>query len=283
MARLAKPVGLLMTLAALLLPALSASAEETTRQVTTVVKKGSVSAQPSKIQVTVSGKELLDALQTDLKPPQRLRFTVTSMGDSAILTPDALDGELTALLEKARTLLNEHVGKIEIVHKDWDKCVNKTMEKAAKRFRDAQERVRDAQARFRHYEVPLEIGGGFGGMGGYSVIRTTRGGPGELLGYAYADEDREHAAELERECHELASQYMRSKDEAKRAELTSKLTANLNELFDLKLRGFTAKITAIEGELERLRTQLDERKNNKELIVTVRFKELIGEHDHLRW
>ena len=65
--------------------------------------------------------------------------------------------------------------------------------------------------------------------------------------------------------------------------MASRLKANLNELFDLKLKGYTAKMSTIERELETLRKKVDERKNNKELIVTGRFKELVGEDNPLRW
>ncbi|MCK5557882.1 MAG: hypothetical protein KAJ01_05865, partial [Candidatus Hydrogenedentes bacterium] len=101
--------------------------------------------------------------------------------------------------------------------------------------------------------------------------------------YAYPEKDRDHAAELERNSRDLAGQYRRADEEAGRTEVASKLRANLNELFDLKLKGYTEKMGSIKSELERLRQRVEERKKNKELIVTGRFKELVGEDNHLRW
>jgi len=117
--------------------------------------------------------------------------------------------------------------------------------------------------------------GGMGVMGGF--------GPFPFDHYAYAQDDRERAAELERDNYDLARQYVRTSDQAERDELATKIKANLNELFDLKLKGYTAKMGAIERELETLREKVEERKTNKELIVTGRFKELVGEDNPLRW
>ena len=99
----------------------------------------------------------------------------------------------------------------------------------------------------------------------------------------FEDEDRQHAARLDRETHDLARQYVRTSDQAEREELASKLKANLDELFDLKLKGYTAKMSAIERELETLRKKVEERKDMKGIIVTGRFRELVGEDNPLRW
>ncbi len=277
MARARKPLGFLMALAVLFLPVLTAGSQETTRQ-DAVMEKGSEPALSSKIQITISGKELLDALQTDLKLMKQFGFAVASTGDSAVVTTDKLEGELTDLLEKARTLMRNHPGRIEIVHRDW----NKRFEQIEQRFLPVEGSPVTGQMA---YSISRMRGGGFaGGASGVTrgldiIVRR----PFTGNGYAYAAQDREHATQLERECHELATEYVNSKDGAKRAQLEAKLKDNLNELFDLKLNGFQEKIASIECELQNVRSQIAERKSNKELIVTTRFKELIGEDDHLQW
>jgi|GEM_PF-5251474 len=271
MGRLLKPGGSLMALTMVLVSALCANSEETSRQ---VVENISHADQPSKITISVSGKELLDALQTTLEPLRQVGLVVTTEEDSVILTSDTMSEELTEFLNKARMLMRDHPGRILIVHKDWRKQLHK----------DLEQRVRALGFAGLQPTDPRGLGGGYAGFRGYGrgldiIVKT----PFTVNGYAYAEEDREHAVELERQCHDLAVQYMSSNDEAKRVELEKELKDNLNQLFDLKLKGFKEKITSIERELDGLRTQLDERQNNKDLIVTGRFKELVGEHDHLQW
>jgi hypothetical protein len=275
MGRLLKSLGFLTVLAAVFLPALTAGAEEPTRR-EALPERSSAPVQSSKIQITVSGKELLDALQTDLKHLKQFRFEVTATGDTAVLTTDKLDGELAELLDKARTLMRKHPGRIEIINRDW----NKHFEQIERRLLPF-EGIPVASQMTAYGLGRLRALDSYGGVRrGLDVIVKT---PFTVNGYAYAEEDREHATELERQCHDLAAQYMSSNDEAKRTQLETQLKGNLNELFDLKLKGFQEKIACIEREVQRLRTQLDERKNNKDVIVSGRFKELVGEHDHLQW
>jgi hypothetical protein len=262
---------LLITLAACFLPAVAGVSEETSRQTLTSVSHPD---QPSKVIITVSGKDLLHALQAHLEPLRREGLLVTAEEDSVVLTSDTMSEELTELLNKARTLMREHPGRIEIVHKDWSKSSGQM----GQRLLPFEGTTLTSQ--MTAYGGP-GFAGGYSGMSrGLDIIVKT---PFTGNGYAYAEPDRKHAAELERECHDLAVQYLSSNDETTRAELETKLKGNLNELFDLKLKGFQEKIASIERELDRLRTHLEERKNNKELVVTGRFKELIGEHDQLRW
>jgi hypothetical protein len=66
-------------------------------------------------------------------------------------------------------------------------------------------------------------------------------------------------------------------------EIEKELTDLLNQMFDLKLIAYERKITGIEEELQSLRNEIEERKENKKLIVERRLNELTGKQDHLAW
>jgi len=234
-----------------------------TRYYAAVEKKVPEVKQTSRVKITIDGEDLLNELETELKLLKRADVDLSKELNRLIITSEAMDEELAGLLEKARALMRERTGRIEILHEHAD-------ENLAQAF----VQMRRSQALSR---LP-RIGRTFVGSSGPYVIDSFA--PGR---YAYAEKDRQRAAELESQSRDLARQYRGTDDEAGRTEAASKLKANLNALFDLKLQGYQEKMSAIESELERLRQRVEERKKNKELIVTGRFKELVGEDNHLRW
>lgn len=66
-------------------------------------------------------------------------------------------------------------------------------------------------------------------------------------------------------------------------EIEKELTEVLNQMFDLKLTAYERKISGIEEELKSLRSEIEERKQNKDLIVERRLNELTGKEDYLAW
>jgi hypothetical protein len=181
--------------------------------------------------------------------------------------------ELAEILEKTRALMREHTGSMEIVR---DRTLNELVRekrKEAASYRDAADRYREALV--ERIVLPSKPEAGWAAGRRKLFVVPDR--------YAYREEDRKRANELELQSRDLAQQYRTADDEAGRKETAAKLKANLNELFDLKLKGYTEKMSSIQSELERLRKRVEERKKNKELIVTGRFKELVREDNHLRW
>jgi hypothetical protein len=182
--------------------------------------------------------------------------------------------EVAGLLEKTRALMREHTGSMEVVRdRTLNELVREKSPEAAERYRDAADRYREALV--ERITLPSKPAAGWAAGRRKLFVVPDR--------YAYREEDRERATELELQSRDLAQQYRTADDEAGRKETAAKLKANLNELFDLKLKGYQDKMSSIESELERLRQRVAERKKNKELIVTGRFKELVGEDNHLRW
>jgi len=265
-----------------------------TRYYAAAEKKMPEVKQTSRVKITIDGEDLVNELETDLKLLQEMDVDLSKELNRLVITSEAMDEELAELLEKARTLMRERTGRIEILHEHAGENLAQAWIEARKSQVNARELLeRSPVITFDGRTVVsspglgggMYGGGGTGGMyggggfgGGIRVLDSFA--PGR---YAYAEKDLKRAAELEGQSRDLARQYRTADDEATRTEAASKLKANLNELFDLKLNGYTEKMSSIESELERLRQRVAERKKNKELIVTGRFKELVGEDNHLRW
>jgi len=250
--------------------------------------------QPGKVRITVCGKEILSELESELEPLSKAGVVIEKEDDVLVLTSDRMADELVALLERARALMRKHPGGIQVIQGNGEGSVQMGFEMRDLQYGNFPQRAAELIAADLDTQLPVisrhlrarGLGGFDGRLGGIrSVGADLRGfGPVALVDhYAYAEEDRQRAAELERGCYDLVTQYTRTSDQAERDDLATKIKANLNELFDLKLKGYTAKMVAIEHELETLRAKVEERKTNKELIVTGRFKELVGEENHLRW
>jgi len=301
-----KSITTIMVLAGLLVAASCASAEQKTPSDAAVSKVSPQVKQPSKVRVTVCGKEILSELEDKLKELRRLGVGIEKDADVLVLTSDKMTDELTQLLDRARALMREHPGGIQIIQGNGEGSVQIALEMRNLHNGNFPERAAELIAADFDDRLPavsnyLRARGLSGYTSGQLIgprdsdfsrrLGDVRGiaigmggfGPFPFDHYAYADEDRQRAAQLERTSHDLARQYVRTSDQAERDELASKLKTNLNELFDLKLKGYTAKMGAIERELETLRKKVEERKSNKELIVTGRFKELVGEDNPLRW
>ncbi len=246
-----------------------------TRYYAAVEEKVPEVKQTSRVKITIDGEDLLDDLETELKLLKGADVDLRKELNRLVITSEAMDEELAKLLEKARALMNERTGRIEVVHEH----AGENLAQAYMQMRKSRDNARELLERSMVKLPAMMVDG-----------RTVVGRRGSYVldsfapeRYAYAEKDRQRAVELESQSRDLARQYRTADDEAKRTEAHSKLKANLNELFDLKLNGYTEKMSSIESELERLRQRVAERKKNKELIVTGRFKELVGEDNHLRW
>jgi DNA polymerase II small subunit/DNA polymerase delta subunit B len=100
--------------------------------------------------------------------------------------------------------------------------------------------------------------------------------------YVALFESNEEIRRLETRSRELAAQVRRA-DASEKAELTRELTAVLNEIFDLKLQSQQERVERISGELEELRSRIQERSNARSQIIERRVRELTGERDALAW
>ena len=90
--------------------------------------------------------------------------------------------------------------------------------------------------------------------------------------------------QVEQECHALAERIHETDDERERGELTTRLRAMLEEVFDLRLKRPELQIRRMEREIEEIRAAIEKRKENREAIVERRLQEMVGrEDDALGW
>lgn len=105
---------------------------------------------------------------------------------------------------------------------------------------------------------------------------------GKLFGAAKMQQDESiekdavRALALEFESKELSLKYNKASDSEKKA-ISDKLKGVLGELFDLKSRGQEVRVKHMEGEIGRLKKNLEKRKANKAKIVEQRLEQLTGE------
>lgn len=105
---------------------------------------------------------------------------------------------------------------------------------------------------------------------------------GKLLGAVKMQQDENlekdavRALALEFESKELSLAYNKA-SEADRKGIKDKLKNVLSELFDLKSKGQELRVKHMEGEIGRLKKNLDKRKANKGKIVDQRLDQLTGE------
>ncbi|OGR72942.1 MAG: hypothetical protein A2089_14535 [Elusimicrobia bacterium GWD2_63_28] len=105
---------------------------------------------------------------------------------------------------------------------------------------------------------------------------------GKLFGAAKMQQDESiekdavRALALEFESKELSLKYNKASDSDKKA-ITDKLKGVLGELFDLKSKGQEVRVKHMEGEIGRLKKNLEKRKANKAKIVEQRLEQLTGE------
>lgn len=90
------------------------------------------------------------------------------------------------------------------------------------------------------------------------------------------EKDAVRALALEFESKELSLKYNKVPDGEKKA-VSSKLKGVLSELFDLRSKGQEARVKYMEGEIGRLKKNLEKRKVNKGKIVEQRLEQLTGE------
>jgi len=90
------------------------------------------------------------------------------------------------------------------------------------------------------------------------------------------EKDAVRALALEFESKELSLKYNKASDTEKKA-IRERLKVVLSELFDLRSKGQEARVRHMEGEIGRLKKNLDKRKANKGKIVEQRLEQLTGE------
>ena len=93
------------------------------------------------------------------------------------------------------------------------------------------------------------------------------------------------AAELERECMNLAAALRRVPKDGKeeRDQLTSKLKESVTKLFDAREKLRAREVEMIKKRLAELTDLLEKRKVNRDAIIEKRIKQLTGEADPLDW
>ena len=80
----------------------------------------------------------------------------------------------------------------------------------------------------------------------------------------------------------LAFKYQQAKA-ADKANIKSELKNKLGELFELREKDRQYQIAQLEKELEELKVSMDYRKKNKDLVISRRMQELLGEDKYLDW
>lgn len=90
------------------------------------------------------------------------------------------------------------------------------------------------------------------------------------------EKDAVRALALEFESKELSLKYNKASDSEKKS-IRERLKAVLAELFDLRSKGQETRVRHMEGEIGRLKKNLEKRKANKAKIVEQRLEQLTGE------
>ncbi|MBU2567429.1 MAG: hypothetical protein KJ967_01470 [Elusimicrobia bacterium] len=93
----------------------------------------------------------------------------------------------------------------------------------------------------------------------------------------------EDIRELGRKSRKLAEQYKQTSDQKKKAELKVELKTLLNQLFELREEKHKFHLGELEKEIVSLKKMIQERKANKEKIITRRLESLISEEPLLDW
>ncbi|MCP4649377.1 MAG: hypothetical protein GY853_04760 [PVC group bacterium] len=88
---------------------------------------------------------------------------------------------------------------------------------------------------------------------------------------------------LEIKMHRLAKSYKDSTESEKKQEVKVELTACLNEMFDIKQQKGTAEVVKLEQRLNKLKSYIQKRLDNKESIVGRKLEELLGQAEGLGW
>lgn len=104
----------------------------------------------------------------------------------------------------------------------------------------------------------------------------------------HAERIREQIATLDRESLSLAKEVKTMQREygeqhPKLVESSEKLKTLLEKSFQLRLQLQKREVSAIRTRLERIESQVQQREQLRQEIIARRFRELLGEHDNLRW
>jgi hypothetical protein len=86
-------------------------------------------------------------------------------------------------------------------------------------------------------------------------------------------------AELDRRSSELGDQYRRTTDSAQRGELLAKLKSTVTEHFEVRQQRRELELKRLEEQLDRLRSGVKKRSEQKDEIIKQRLDELVGKPD----
>jgi hypothetical protein len=85
------------------------------------------------------------------------------------------------------------------------------------------------------------------------------------------------------EAAQLAQQYVKSEKDGDKREIRRKLTHVLTQQFDQHLEQQKKELEALEKQIDRLRSVLEKRRENKEKIIDRRIEQLVQEAEGLGW
>ena len=89
--------------------------------------------------------------------------------------------------------------------------------------------------------------------------------------------------ELENASREAAERYRKTGEEEKKTEIETTLVGILDQLFDYKIKLKQLEQKRLEEEARKLKKLVEKRKKNKQQIIKLRLRELLGRNEHLRW
>jgi hypothetical protein len=90
-------------------------------------------------------------------------------------------------------------------------------------------------------------------------------------------------ANLEGEVASLVEEYGKTKDEAERNKIKSKLSTLVDQQFDLQNKRRELQLAQLEAELKKVREQMRKRTDARQTIVERRLDQLLREADGLGW
>jgi len=96
-------------------------------------------------------------------------------------------------------------------------------------------------------------------------------------------EDALEIRKLDSESHKLSKEYKLEKDETEKDKIEEKLRDILSELFDLREIEKKVEMERIEEKLTYLADEIKKRRENKDIIVENRYKQLTGQNRTYEW
>ena len=89
--------------------------------------------------------------------------------------------------------------------------------------------------------------------------------------------------EYERRERELSRKYRDAETDADKKKIETELKTVLNELFDLNLKMRRREVEELENRIKEIKSDIEERKKDKDKVIELHLKDITGQNDHLRW